>query len=61
MLEAVTIDFEVWPVGLCQFDGAVGKDMRNGKRTRPAAFQFARKNLESGVKKEDPVTNVENT
>nr|GFA39706.1 hypothetical protein [Tanacetum cinerariifolium] len=30
MLEAMTIDFEVWPVWLCQFDGAVGKDMRNG-------------------------------
>nr|GEY53544.1 reverse transcriptase domain-containing protein [Tanacetum cinerariifolium] len=30
MLEAVTIDFEVWPVGLCQLDGAVRKDMRNG-------------------------------
>nr|GEY68681.1 hypothetical protein [Tanacetum cinerariifolium] len=59
--QAVTIDFEVWPVWLCQLDGAVGKDMRNGKRTRPAAFQFARKYLKSGVKKEDPVTNVENT
>nr|GEU62301.1 reverse transcriptase domain-containing protein [Tanacetum cinerariifolium] len=61
MLDAVTIDFEVWPVWLCQFDGAIGKDMRNGKRTRPAAFQFARKYLESGVKKEDSVTNVKNT
>nr|GFA28330.1 reverse transcriptase [Tanacetum cinerariifolium]GFA53810.1 reverse transcriptase [Tanacetum cinerariifolium] len=34
MLEAVTIDFEVWPVGLCQLDGAVGKEMRNGRKER---------------------------
>nr|GEY78097.1 hypothetical protein [Tanacetum cinerariifolium] len=44
--------------GGCQF---LGKNLRNGKRARPAAFEFARENLQTRVKKEDSVTNVENT
>nr|GEY57681.1 hypothetical protein [Tanacetum cinerariifolium] len=37
------------------------ENLRNGKRARPAAFEFSGENLQTEVKKEDSVTNVENT
>nr|GEZ53357.1 reverse transcriptase domain-containing protein [Tanacetum cinerariifolium] len=40
---------------------AVGINLRNGERARPAAFEFTGENLQTGVKKEDFVTNVKNT
>nr|GEZ46605.1 hypothetical protein [Tanacetum cinerariifolium] len=42
-------------------DNLHGKNLRNGKRARPTAFEFVGKNLQTGVKKEDSVTNVKNT
>nr|GFA27982.1 reverse transcriptase domain-containing protein [Tanacetum cinerariifolium] len=34
--------------------------MRDGKWTRPAGFEFAGENLQSGVKEEDSITDVKN-
>nr|GFD07406.1 hypothetical protein [Tanacetum cinerariifolium] len=42
-------------------DGAIGINLRNGERARPARFEFAEENLQSGVKEEDSITDVENT
>nr|GEV85933.1 hypothetical protein [Tanacetum cinerariifolium] len=38
---------------------AIRINMRDGKWTRPAEFQFARENLQSGVKEEDSITDFE--
>nr|GEU64164.1 hypothetical protein [Tanacetum cinerariifolium] len=35
--------------------------MRDSERSRPVGFEFARENLQSGVKEEDSITDVENT
>nr|GFB00197.1 hypothetical protein [Tanacetum cinerariifolium] len=40
---------------------AIRINMRDSKWTRPAGFQFTRENLQSGVKEEDSITDVENT
>nr|GEX19941.1 hypothetical protein [Tanacetum cinerariifolium] len=47
----------VWRSGTTNF----GINLRNSKRARPAGFEFDEENLQSGVKEEDSVTNVENT
>ncbi|GJZ25869.1 hypothetical protein Tco_0570122 [Tanacetum coccineum] len=39
---------------------AIWKDMGNGERSRPTGFQFAREHLQSRVKEEDLITDVEN-
>nr|GFB27578.1 hypothetical protein [Tanacetum cinerariifolium] len=57
----MNIYFEIRPVGLGQLDGAIWINMRDGKRTRPAGFEFSEENLQSGVKEEDSITDVENT
>nr|GEZ97682.1 reverse transcriptase domain-containing protein [Tanacetum cinerariifolium] len=61
MLATMTIYFEIRPVGLGLLDGSIWINMRDGKWTRPVGFEFARENLQSGVKEEDSITDVENT
>nr|GEY36447.1 hypothetical protein [Tanacetum cinerariifolium] len=40
---------------------SIWKNMRNNERSRPAGFQLAGENLQSGVKEEDSIIDVENT
>nr|GFB24745.1 hypothetical protein [Tanacetum cinerariifolium] len=61
VLKTMNIYFEIRPVGLGQLDGAIWINMRDSKRTRPAGFEFSGENLQSGVKEEDSITDVENT
>ncbi|GJS30770.1 hypothetical protein Tco_0491390 [Tanacetum coccineum] len=60
VLQTVTIHFEVLPEVLGYLDSAIWKNLGYSEWSTPAGLKFARENLQSRVKEEDSITDVEN-
>nr|GEX90079.1 reverse transcriptase domain-containing protein [Tanacetum cinerariifolium] len=60
VLESMTIHLEVWSAGLREFDGFIREYLGNSEWSSPADLKLARENLQSRIKEEDSITNVEN-
>nr|GFC33246.1 hypothetical protein [Tanacetum cinerariifolium] len=60
VLESMTIHLEVWSAGLREFDGFIREYLGNSEWSSPADLMLARENLQSRIKEEDSITNVEN-
>nr|GEV35497.1 hypothetical protein [Tanacetum cinerariifolium] len=61
VLESMTIHLEIWPVDLRLLDCAIREYFGDSEWSSLAGLKLARENLQSGVKKEDSITNVDNT
>ncbi|GJT50179.1 hypothetical protein Tco_0976336 [Tanacetum coccineum] len=60
VLNSMTVHLEIWPRVLGELNGSIWKDLGYGEWSRPTGFQLAREHLQSRVKEEDLITDVEN-
>nr|GEV71349.1 hypothetical protein [Tanacetum cinerariifolium] len=60
VLESMTINFKIATIWVDQLHSTVRVDFRDGEWARPTGFKLTQENLESGIKKQHLITNIEN-
>nr|GFD06235.1 hypothetical protein [Tanacetum cinerariifolium] len=60
VLESVTINFEIATIKMDQLSSTVRIDFRDSEWARPTRFKLTQENLESRIKKQLLITNIEN-
>ncbi|GKG15631.1 hypothetical protein Tco_0357954, partial [Tanacetum coccineum] len=61
MLKTVVVNFEIRTIWMRQFGCAIRKNLGNSERTRPSGLELSGENLQSGVEKQDMITNIEDS